>query len=61
MALSEYLFLPKAVKSCKKFSFLPNLGTYETAKQAAVAYDRAMLKANQSTTFIKLSCGHERR
>jgi hypothetical protein len=55
MALSEYLFLPKAVKSCKKFSFLPNLGTYETAKQAAVAYDRAMLKANQSTTFIKLS------
>ena len=29
-----------------------NLGTYETAKEAAVAYDRAALKANQSTTLL---------
>ena len=29
-----------------------NLGTYETAKQAAVAYDWALLKANQSTTLL---------
>ena len=29
-----------------------NLGTYETAKQAAVAYDWVLLKANQSTTLL---------
>ena len=28
------------------------LGTYETAKEAAVAYDRAVLKANLSTTLL---------
>ena len=28
------------------------LGTYETAQEAAVAYDRAVLKANKSTTFL---------
>jgi len=29
-----------------------DLGTYDTAKEAAVAYDRAVLKANRSTTFL---------
>ena len=29
-----------------------NLGIYDTAKEAANAYDRAVLKANQSTTFL---------
>ena len=29
-----------------------NLGTHETAKEAAIAYDRAVLKANQSTTLL---------
>jgi len=28
------------------------LGTYDTAKQAAIAYDRAVLKANKSTTLL---------
>ena len=28
------------------------LGTYDTAKEAAIAYDRAVLKANQSTTLL---------
>jgi hypothetical protein len=28
------------------------IGTYDTAKEAAVAYDRASLKANQSTTLL---------
>ena len=29
-----------------------HIGTYETAKEAAVAYDRAVLKANQSTSLL---------
>ena len=29
-----------------------HLGTYDTAKEAAVAYDRAVLKANQSSTLL---------
>jgi len=29
-----------------------NLGTYETAKEAAIAYDRAVLKAHQCTTLL---------
>ena len=29
-----------------------NLGTYDTAKEAAIAYDRAVLKANLSTSFL---------
>ena len=28
------------------------LGTYDTAKEAAVVYDRAVLKANQCTTLL---------
>ena len=28
------------------------LGTYDTAKEAAIAYDRAVLKANQPTTLL---------
>jgi len=28
------------------------LGTYDTAKEAAIAYDRAVLKANKSTTLL---------
>jgi len=28
------------------------LGNYDTAKEAAIAYDRAVLKANQSTTLL---------
>ena len=31
---------------------LTGLGTYETAKEAAVAYDRAVLKANKSKTLL---------
>ena len=31
---------------------LTPLGTYDTAKEAAIAYDRAVLKANQSTTLL---------
>jgi hypothetical protein len=30
----------------------PNIGTYDTAKDAAIAYDRAVLKANRSTTLL---------
>jgi len=33
-------------------SKLTSMGTYNTAKEAAVAYDRAVLKANQSTTLL---------
>jgi len=29
-----------------------NMGTYDTAKEAAVAFDRAVLKANKSTTLL---------
>jgi hypothetical protein len=29
-----------------------NLGTHDTAKEAAIAYDRAVLKANQSTSLL---------
>ena len=29
-----------------------HLGTYETTKEAAIAYDRAVFKANQSTTLL---------
>ena len=29
-----------------------NIGSYETAKEAAIAYDRAVLKNNQSTTLL---------
>ena len=29
-----------------------HLGTYDTAKEAAVAYDRAVLKANRSTSLL---------
>jgi len=29
-----------------------SLGTYDTSKEAAVAYDRAILKANKSTTLL---------
>ena len=29
-----------------------NLGTYDTAKEAAIAYDRVVLKANKSTTLF---------
>ena len=29
-----------------------HLGTYDTAKEAAIAYDRAILKANKSTTLL---------
>ena len=28
------------------------IGTYDTAKEAAIAYDRAILKANKSTTLL---------
>ena len=28
------------------------IGTYDTAKEAAIAYDRAVLKANKSTTLL---------
>jgi hypothetical protein len=31
---------------------LTPLGTYDTAKEAAIAYDRAVLKANKSTTLL---------
>ena len=31
---------------------LRHIGTYDTAKEAAVAYDRASLKANRSTTLL---------
>ena len=31
---------------------LTNLGHYDTAKEAAIAYDRAALKANRSTTLL---------
>ena len=31
---------------------LTHLGIYDTAKEAAIAYDRAVLKANQSTTLL---------
>jgi hypothetical protein len=47
------------VKSGKKFAgFITiagkktHLGTHDTAKEAAIAYDRAVLKANRSTTFL---------
>ena len=46
-------------KSGKKFAawiFIAikkkHLGTYETTKEAAIAYDRAVLKANKSKTFL---------
>ena len=29
-----------------------NIGSYETAKEAAIAFDRAVLKNNQSTTLL---------
>ena len=29
-----------------------HIGTYDTPKEAAIAYDRAVLKANKSTTFL---------
>jgi hypothetical protein len=29
-----------------------HLGMYDTAKEAAIAYDRAVLKANKSTTLL---------
>jgi hypothetical protein len=29
-----------------------NLGTYDTAKEAAIAYDRSVLKANRSTSLL---------
>ena len=47
------------VKSGKKFyarikvdGKLTHIGTYDTAKEAAIAYDHAVLKANQSTTLL---------
>jgi hypothetical protein len=37
------------IKSAGKRTYL---GTYDTAKEAAIAYDRAVLKANKSTTLL---------
>ena len=31
---------------------LTHMGTYDTTKEAAIAYDRAILKANKSTTLL---------
>ena len=31
-----------------------HIGTHETAKEAAIAYDRAVLKANKSTSLLNL-------
>ena len=30
----------------------PYIGTYDTAKEGAIAYDRAVLKANRSTSLL---------
>ena len=38
--------------SVRNGSKLTHIGSYDTAKEAAIAYDRAVLKANRSTTLL---------